>query len=271
MAMNFCFKIRALSRLALLVITLMGGQLTYAQRKTKKPQSQAQPRKSEVYLVPTTDGYDTCFTVADAGKKWFFYNKRSARGSEDQNEYRSAKKTGSGSIEVSYVTRSINRAGPGGAAHPETVVTPDKISTNIVLDSAVNRGLGTTLERKSFAKADTFEYHAEGAGSLDTLHKLTPMLRHDNPNTRGKQFVKFDGIEGKTLIDRKLNVAGSEKALGQIKRVVECLNQNPGYSVRYEVPADKVNATKSLIRRALGKDDPRLTVVAKKFAKVPAL
>ena len=52
--------------------------------------------------------------------------------------------------------------------------------------------------------------------------------------------------------------------------MVECLNQNPGYIGRYEVPADKVNATKSLIRRSLGKDDPRLTVVAKKFEKVPA-
>ncbi|MEO3404961.1 hypothetical protein AAFN85_13730 [Mucilaginibacter sp. CAU 1740] len=266
--MNFCFKLRVLG-VILAVITLMGVQLTYAQKKTKKPQTQAQPRKSEVYLVPTMDGYDTCFTVADAGKKWFFYNRRSARGSEEQNEYRSARKTGSGSIEVSYVTKSINRAGPGGAAHPETVVTPNNESTTIVLDSAVNRGLGTTLEKKSFAKADTFEYHAHGAGSLDTMHKLTPMLRYDNPKTRGRQFVKFDGIEGKTLIDRKLNVAGSEKALNQIKRVVECLNQNPGYTVRYEVPADRLNATKGLIMKALGKNDPRLSVVATKYASVP--
>ena len=74
---------------------------------------------------------------------------------------------------------------------------------------------------------------------------IVPVLRYDNPNTRGMNFIKFDGIEvenGVTcLIDAKTNIPfWKEKAMktveGTLKRIRIAKSQNPGIRVIYEFP-----------------------------------
>ena len=83
---------------------------------------------------------------------------------------------------------------------------------------------------------------------------IVPVLRYDNPNTRGMNFIKFDGIEvqnGVTcLIDAKTNIPfWKEKAMktieGTLNRIRIAKSQNPGIRVIYEFPkkeaAEKMN------------------------------
>lgn len=67
---------------------------------------------------------------------------------------------------------------------------------------------------------------------------LVPSLRYDNPlpGKGRKNVVRFDGIEGKTLIDRKLSFYSSEDGKDQLLRQSEAIKDNPGYSLRIEVP-----------------------------------
>jgi hypothetical protein len=60
---------------------------------------------------------------------------------------------------------------------------------------------------------------------------------------------------------RKINVTGFPKAIDQIQRAAEALKQNPGSSLRYEVPLNKVNAMNNLLRKAGQFLNPNITVV----------
>ena len=73
-------------------------------------------------------------------------------------------------------------------------------------------------------------------------------LRYDNPNSRGMNFIKFDGIEvrdGKTyLIDAKRNIPHWNKSAMKnltktFDRINEAKNQNPEIKVIYEFPYEK--------------------------------
>ena len=74
---------------------------------------------------------------------------------------------------------------------------------------------------------------------------VVPVLRYDNPNTRGMNFIKFDGIEvenGVTcLIDSKTNIpywnkGGMKTVRKTLERISEAKKQNPGIRVIYEFP-----------------------------------
>lgn len=73
-------------------------------------------------------------------------------------------------------------------------------------------------------------------------------LRYDNPNSRGMNFIKFDGIEvrdGTTyLIDAKRNVPHWNKSAMKnlektFRRINEAKLQNPEIKVIYEFPNEK--------------------------------
>ena len=73
-------------------------------------------------------------------------------------------------------------------------------------------------------------------------------LRYDNPNSRGMNFIKFDGIEvrdGTTyLIDAKRNVPHWNKSAMKnlektFRRINEAKNQNPEIKVIYEFPDEE--------------------------------
>ncbi len=74
---------------------------------------------------------------------------------------------------------------------------------------------------------------------------VVPVLRYDNSNTRGMNFIKFDGIEvenGVTcLIDSKTNIpywnkGGMKTVRKTLERISEAKKQNPGIRVIYEFP-----------------------------------
>jgi hypothetical protein len=93
------------------------------------------------------------------------------------------------------------------------------------------------------SKAADYQAGTTGARSNIFSRKLeVPALTYNNPNPRGRSFVKFDGIEsdGVTLIDRKLNITSKSKQLRDLGRVSDVIAQNPGYSLFLEVPKQSV-------------------------------
>lgn len=62
-----------------------------------------------------------------------------------------------------------------------------------------------------------------------------------------KRLVKFDGVDGNVLIDRKVSIVTTSKAKDQALRQAEVLLQN-GLTARWEVPnaAQQARAVKML-------------------------
>ncbi|MBR8824055.1 hypothetical protein IX293_002332 [Fusobacterium necrophorum] len=81
---------------------------------------------------------------------------------------------------------------------------------------------------------------------MATKKGVVPALRYDNPNTRGRNYIKFDGIEiidGQTyLIDSKTNIPyWNKKAMittfrDTLDRINEAKKQNPDIKIIYEFP-----------------------------------
>ena len=112
-----------------------------------------------------------------------------------------------------------------------------------------NRGVEYVYESPAGKqKAQEFQWGTEHSMMQNTpagKKNVVPVLRYDNPNTRGMNFIKFDGIEvenGVTyLIDAKTDVpywskSGMEKIKGTLGRISEAKKQNPGIKVIYEFP-----------------------------------
>ena len=112
-----------------------------------------------------------------------------------------------------------------------------------------NRGVEYIYESPAGKQAaQEFQWGTEHSMMQNTpagKKNVVPALRYDNPNTRGMNFIKFDGIEvqnGVTyLIDAKTDVPywsklGMEKIKGTLGRISEAKKQNPGIKVIYEFP-----------------------------------
>ena len=112
-----------------------------------------------------------------------------------------------------------------------------------------NRGVEYIYESPAGKpNAQKFQWGTSGSMMQNTpagKKNVVPVLRYDNPNTRGMNFIKFDGIEvenGVTyLIDAKTNIPfWKEKAMktveGTLKRIRIAKSQNPGIRVIYEFP-----------------------------------
>ncbi|MED5604474.1 pre-toxin TG domain-containing protein [Fusobacterium pseudoperiodonticum] len=121
-----------------------------------------------------------------------------------------------------------------------------------------NRGVEYIYESPAGKpNAQKFQWGTEHSMMQNTpagKKNVVPVLRYDNPNTRGMNFIKFDGIEvqnGVTcLIDAKTNIPfWKEKAMktveGTLNRIRIAKSQNPGIRVIYEFPkkeaAEKMN------------------------------
>ncbi|VAW45014.1 hypothetical protein MNBD_GAMMA03-220, partial [hydrothermal vent metagenome] len=74
-----------------------------------------------------------------------------------------------------------------------------------------------------------------------TQKRAVPALRFDNPNPRGNNFVKFDGIELNTnrVIDRKTNLTTRSKQLQSLQRASGALKRNPNFNGVFEFPNQK--------------------------------
>jgi RHS repeat-associated protein len=74
-----------------------------------------------------------------------------------------------------------------------------------------------------------------------TQKRAVPALRFDNPNPRGNNFVKFDGIElnTNTVIDRKTNLTTRPKQLQSLQRASGALKRNPNFNGVFEFPNQK--------------------------------
>lgn len=50
-----------------------------------------------------------------------------------------------------------------------------------------------------------------------------------------KRLVKFDGVDGEVMVDRKVSIVTTQKAMDQALRQSDVLRQN-GLTARWEVP-----------------------------------
>jgi hypothetical protein len=103
--------------------------------------------------------------------------------------------------------------------------------------------------------AQDYEDSLIGAASdVATRRRIVPALEYVNPNPRGNPYVRFDAVDPVspyTLIDRKLNVTTKSGQLDQLRRQANALSQNPGYSLRIEVPNQQAaNAANRAIQQA---------------------
>ncbi|HDS1675611.1 TPA: hemagglutinin repeat-containing protein [Stenotrophomonas maltophilia] len=114
--------------------------------------------------------------------------------------------------------------------------------------------------------ARDFQAGTNGAFSDVASEKpAVPALRYTNPNERGVDFIKFDGIEAVgnekiLLIDAKTKLAiwspsTQREVLSTMGRVRSALEQNPGFKVVYEFPNEKVAAEARFFIRQNGMDD----------------
>ena len=112
-----------------------------------------------------------------------------------------------------------------------------------------NRGVEYIYESPAGKpNAQEFQWGTEHSMMQNTptgKKNIVPALRYDNPNTRGMNFIKFDGIEvenGVTcLIDSKTNIpywnkGGIKTVKKTLERISEAKKQNPGIRVIYEFP-----------------------------------
>ena len=132
-----------------------------------------------------------------------------------------------------YTASELNQVGRGSNATP-------------------NRGVEYIFEKPA-GKPEAQEFQWGTTGSMmqqtpDGPKNVIPALRYDNPNSRGMNFIKFDGIEvrdGKTyLIDAKRNIPHWNKSAMKnltktFDRINEAKNQNPEIKVIYEFPNEK--------------------------------
>ncbi|MBD8093921.1 hemagglutinin repeat-containing protein [Pseudomonas fluorescens] len=130
-----------------------------------------------------------------------------------------------------------------------------------------NKGLIYVAEGpKGKPAAQDFQAGTNGAFTdLATGKGGVPALRYTNPNEKGVNFVKFDGIETAVdgssvmLIDAKTKLAiwspsTQKSVLDTLQRVKSAVDQNPGYKVVYEFPNQKVEAQAKAFIRSNGFD-----------------
>ena len=141
--------------------------------------------------------------------------------------------------------------GTGSGTTPKALVNVDNLLPNTstqVLTEAQARKLGgdnkgliyvTETPRGSEAAKDLQAGTSGAFSDLATQKPAVPALRFDNPNEKGVNYVKFDGIEkapdGSTvlLIDAKTKMAtfndgAVRDTVASLERVKGALEQNPG-------------------------------------------
>ncbi|NWF10477.1 hemagglutinin repeat-containing protein [Pseudomonas salomonii] len=130
-----------------------------------------------------------------------------------------------------------------------------------------NKGLIYVAEGpKGKPAAQDFQAGTNGAFTdLATGKGGVPALRYTNPNEKGVNFVKFDGVETAVdgssvmLIDAKTKLAiwspsTQKSVLDTLQRVKSAVDQNPGFKVVYEFPNQKVEAQAKAFIRSNGFD-----------------
>jgi RHS repeat-associated protein len=163
--------------------------------------------------------------------------------------------------ETQATTANINR----------TSVEVNNGNAQAANSNSANRGRGTVLEKQNKSVAQQYENSAEGAASdVVSGKRVVPILRYDNPNPNGPNYIKFDSpsFGGLNFVESKINVVGYPKSILQIQRAAEALSQNPGATLVYRVPQNKVNAMNNLIRKAGQAMNTSITVQAAPVAPI---
>ena len=117
---------------------------------------------------------------------------------------------------------------------------------NLLLKEFGKRGV-VWVEERMGKPGDALDYEDGLSGTRYSLDgkKLVPALQFDNPNPRGRNIVRFDGLDSDDshiLIDRKFSLTTKSKQIADIRRWGIALSQNKDYKVRIEVPDERARA-----------------------------
>lgn len=97
-----------------------------------------------------------------------------------------------------------------------------------------------------------YEYQSNASGTRSNAvsgRGQAPALEYVDAAGQ-KRLVKFDGVEGSTMVDRKIGIYGNEKAVAQVLRQSAALDQN-GMTGVWEVPSKaEANAARALFKKA---------------------
>ncbi|MDO5612251.1 MAG: hypothetical protein Q4G14_03295 [Paracoccus sp. (in: a-proteobacteria)] len=116
------------------------------------------------------------------------------------------------------------------------VITAKEVATNRPIGSLANEKVAWVDEGASMSpRARAYDEGAMGSRSNIETHKgQAPALSRTTSDGQTTS-VRFDGVDGDVLIDRKLSVVTTQKAKDQVLRQSEALQQN-GLTGRWEVP-----------------------------------
>ena len=187
-----------------------------------------------------------------SGNKSYFESYRGGKTSSKENGYRNNNE--------GYKFENNNGSnGNGSNKNTDSYYEGRKIYTGSELNqlgrgsnATPNRGVEYMFEKPAGKiEAQEFQWGLTGSMMQQTPSgpkNIIPALRYDNPNPRGMNFIKFDGIEvrnGTTyLIDTKRNVPYWNKSAMKnlektFRRINEAKNQNPEIKVIYEFPNEE--------------------------------
>jgi filamentous hemagglutinin len=111
-------------------------------------------------------------------------------------------------------------------------------------------------EPPSSPEAQSYQSGAAGA-----QEGKAPALRYTDAAGKVKR-VKFDGVDGDVLIDRKLSVVRTPKAQRQVLRQSQALSQN-GLKGRWELPTEGMAQQARNLFKKLGVTNIDVKVVPK--------
>ena len=207
---------------------------------------------------------------ASAGKPMNWTSVEGAYSGKLEGGYGPGTTTFNGKVVENTGEYSVGAKGPGSKADD---LLPN-LNTRVLTETEAralggeNKGLIYVAEGpKGKPAAQDFQAGTNGAFTdLATGKGAVPALRYTNPNEKGVNFVKFDGIEKAAdgssvmLIDAKTKLAiwspsTQKSVMDTLQRVKSAVEQNPGFKVVYEFPNQKVEAQARAFIRSSGFDN----------------
>jgi filamentous hemagglutinin len=110
-----------------------------------------------------------------------------------------------------------------------------KAETRTIGEGAIGKVIWIDEGASMSARARSYDDGAMGSRSnIETQKGQAPALSRTTPDGQATT-VRFDGVDGNVMIDRKISVVTTQKAKDQVLRQSEALQQN-GMTGRWEVP-----------------------------------
>lgn len=159
----------------------------------------------------------------------------------DEGDFKAQQITAKLSTDITLTVAGVLVGGEGLVARTGEIITALKVEKTIAKAAGkTESNLADTItwideDASMSAQAKAYDQAAMGSRSnIETGKSQAPSLTRTTVDGQ-ITAVRFDGVDGDVLIDRKLSVVTTQKAKNQLFRQSEALQQN-GFLGRWEVP-----------------------------------